>query len=54
MSLSKIREKNKKNTFSNSKINLGTLSKEDFKKIKQDVFNNFIKPIGYNNFKKYK
>lgn len=51
MNLSKIREKNKKNTFVNSKIDSGTLSNNDFKKIKDDIFNNFVKPVGYKNLK---
>lgn len=55
MSLGSIRDKNKnKNTdsFAYSKIDHGTLSPEDVREIKEDVFYKFVKPINYKTFKR--
>ena len=53
MSLGSIRDKNKNtNSFIYSKIDTDTLSIEDVREIKEDVFYKFVKPINYKTFKK--
>ena len=54
MSLGSIRDKNKNtNSFIYSKIDTDTLTIEDAREIKEDVFYKFVKPINYKTFKRF-
>ena len=53
MSLGRIRDKNKNTeSFAYSKIDPGTLSPEDVREIKEDVFYKLVKPVNYKTFNK--
>ena len=48
MSLSNLRKKNKRtNSFITSKIEEVILSPDEVKEIKDEIFYNFVKPVGY-------